>query len=276
MVDVPAGPKLRKSPDAGAAAIPAEPGLCDDYDSRRLSDRFTSVAEIGNRPIWDEPRWPHMRIPDVMRIRGRLRGLIVVGPLILAACGTAKASDQSNAAQPQPAKSAMPSMDMNMHGDMPEMSMPGKSSPAAAAEGTPSTTSQMVCSTEIRKDVATLLGMPALPHVVSSWKDHRYTCTYHLANGPLQISVQELASKSAAVAYLNTIRAKYADAHRLTGVASFGLPGFQAASGAVAFAKDDKTLLVDPTALPTTVGQGGRSEFGYTVASDIIGCWNGD
>ena len=219
-----------------------------------------------------------------MRSRRRLRGLIVVAPLLLAACGTAKASDPSTAAgQPQPAKSAMPSMDMpgmdmkgNMQEDMAGMSMPGMPTTTPAGQGTPSATSQLVCSTEIRKDVATLMSMPALPHVVSSWANHRYTCTYHLANGPLEVSVQELGTKSAAVAYLNDVRGKYADVHTLTGVASFGLPGFQAGNGAVAFAKDDTTLLVDPSALPATVGHGTRSEFGYSVASDIIGCWNGD
>jgi hypothetical protein len=210
-----------------------------------------------------------------MRTRRRLRGLSVVAPLVLAACGTAKASDSSDATKPQPAaNSAMPGMDMQ--GDMSRMSMPATPSTSPADQGTPSATALMVCSTEIRKDVATLMSMPSLPHVVSSWANHRYTCTYHLASGPLQISVQELASKSAAVAALNGIRKKYGDAQTLTGVASFGLSGFQAGNGAVAFAKDDKTLLVDPSALPATVGHGSRTEFGYTVASDIIGCWNGD
>jgi hypothetical protein len=165
---------------------------------------------------------------------------------------------------------------MDMSGDMSGMGMPGMSQPAQAGQGTPSVTSQMVCNKEIRQDVATLLALPALPHVVSSWANQRYSCTYHLPVGALSISVQESANKSAALAYFNGVRARTANAKTLSGVASFGLPAFQGSAGSVAFVKDSMTLLVDPSALPDAVGRSSRSEFAYTVASDILGCWNGD
>jgi hypothetical protein len=165
----------------------------------------------------------------------------------------------------------MPGMEMD--GDMAGMKM---SAAPSADSSTPSATSQMVCSKEIRQDVATLLSLPALPHVVSSWADHRYACTYHLPVGALSISVQESTSPAAARAYFNRVRAHTTHSTALSGVASFGLPAFSAADGTVAFVKDDFTLLVDPTALPATVGRSSRAEFAYTVASDILGCWNGD
>ncbi len=197
------------------------------------------------------------------------RWLIALPALLLAGCGAAQASDSAGTV-----KGAQPTMSaemqgMNMHGDMPGMNMP------SADSGTPSATSQMVCSAEIRRDVATLLSLPALPHVVPSWRDHRYTCTYHLPVGALDISVTEASSKTAAVSYFDALRTARAG-KTLTGVASFGLPGFSAADGTVAFVKDTSMLVVDPTGLPNKVGRSTRSEFAYTVASDILGCWNGD
>jgi hypothetical protein len=211
-----------------------------------------------------------------MSRRGHYKWLIALPPLLMAACGTAQATDPPGATTHQPAatSSAMPGMDV--HGDMPGRNMPGRSSPSQAGQGTPSATSQMVCSTEIRQDVATLLALPALPHVASSWTNHRYTCTYHLPTGALSISVQESANRDSALAYFTGVRARSAGAETLTGVASFGLPAFQAADGTAGFVKDNMTLLVDPSALPSTVGRSSRTEFAYTVASDILGCWNGD
>jgi hypothetical protein len=42
--------------------------------------------------------------------------------------------------------------------------------------------------------------------------------------------------------------------------------------------KDDKTLQVDTTGPPARIGQHDQTpaDLAYEVASDILGCWNGD
>jgi hypothetical protein len=122
-----------------------------------------------------------------------------------------------------------------------------------------------------------LLGLQEPPHSVSTWKDHVYTCTYHLAEGPLVLSVTESGTDAAAHSYFALFKKRVGTTHTLKGLESLGLPAFETSDGTVAFVKDTMTLHVDATALPALVGakHATRSDLAYTLATDVLGCWNG-
>ena len=153
----------------------------------------------------------------------------------------------------------------------------GRYSPAASPGG-PSASALMVCSSEIKKDVATVLGLPSTPATTSTWTDHLYTCTYHLASGTLVLSVKESADTPSANAYFTALQQHLGTTTPLTGAQGLGNPGYQSPSGAVVILKDDKTLHVDATALPPASGASNlsRADVAYEIATDVIGCWSGD
>jgi hypothetical protein len=133
----------------------------------------------------------------------------------------------------------------------------------------------MVCGTEIRMDVQTLLGLSSPPPSTSSWSDAHYRCTYHLAEGPLVVEVKEAGSPAGARSAFSDLQQHLGMTQPLHGLDSLGLPALQTRTGIVAFVKDDKTLEVDATGLPARIGHRDRSDLAYTVATDILGCWNG-
>lgn len=134
----------------------------------------------------------------------------------------------------------------------------------------------MVCSTEVRENIAKLLALPTPPRGKATWANHRYTCGYDLAAGHLVLTVQESSSDAAAKRYLTTARASYADTRTITGLESFGLPAFENSTGITGFVKDNFTLVVDASHLTGRLGPHGqsRSGFSYALASDVIACWS--
>jgi hypothetical protein len=62
----------------------------------------------------------------------------------------------------------------------------------------------------------------------------------------------------------------------LSGLLSLGLPSYETRSGSVVFLKDGKTLTVDATGLPNSIGPSSlsRSELAYAVAADVVACWS--
>jgi hypothetical protein len=142
----------------------------------------------------------------------------------------------------------------------------------------PSASSLMICSTETRHNLATLLGASRPPLASSSWANRVYTCTYHLSRGPLVLTVQEAGTPAAGRRYYNALRARLGPSQPLTGAQGLGLPAFETNNGAAVFLKDDKTLQVDASRLPRSVGGAhrSRSDLAYTLATDIMGCWAGD
>jgi len=142
----------------------------------------------------------------------------------------------------------------------------------------PSPATRMVCSAEIHHDVATLLGLPGTPRSSTTWANHVYRCTYHLAQGPLVVSVSEARDVSTARRYFAELRSRLANTHLIHGADALGLPAFEAAAGSVTFLKDASTLQVDATQLPDHVGENsrGRTDLAYTLATDILGCWSGN
>jgi hypothetical protein len=212
-------------------------------------------------------------------IRTRRLALLPALPILLAGCATASA-DSPTAAQPKPSSSTSTATGMSMPPgtsmppgmSMPGMSMPGMTEQAAA----PSESAEMICGAEIRGSVATILGLAKPPAATTTWADNLYTCTYHLANGPLTVSVKESGDVAAAKNYFDALRQRLGTTQPLRGLDSLGLPAFETSNGTVAFVKDDKTLQVDATQLPSEVNEQHRqrADLAYTLATDILGCWN--
>ena len=165
----------------------------------------------------------------------------------------------------------------------PGQTMPGMpSTPAtppaeAIANGdTPSKSAQMICGSETRANVVTLLALTTPPAAKATWADHIYTCTYQLPVGPLVLSVKESPDVPKARIYFDALRGRLGNTKPLTGMASLGFPAYETTTGTVVFLKDNKTLEVNASALPAHIGPEGSSpaDFAYTIATDVLACWS--
>jgi hypothetical protein len=142
----------------------------------------------------------------------------------------------------------------------------------------PSAISQMVCSTEAQKDMATVLGVKAEVST-PNWVDHRYACTYAYASadppGSFEVSVKELSSWSETYAYFDALAAQLGKVRTLN---SLGQAAFQTTDGSVVVRKDWKVLEIDNTGLPARLGvpPTDKADVAVTVADVILGCWAGD
>jgi len=112
-------------------------------------------------------------------------------------------------------------------------------------------------------------GHPTRP---TAWSGGVYTCTYHLREGPLALSVEVSDSDRTADAFFDARRTEATGAEDIVGL---GERAFRSGTGGVTVVKDDMTLTVDATALPETFADDGqkRSAFAFEVAADIMGCW---
>jgi hypothetical protein len=147
---------------------------------------------------------------------------------------------------------------------------------SSAAE--PSGTATMVCrEDEVRDAVRRTFGLAAQPRRTEKWnpEDRLLTCTYALPGGPLVVTVQDATDAEAGRAWFERLRTQVHDAHRITGMESFGFPAYETDAGDVLFLKDGKTLHVDATGLTATSLPDGydRSDAAYSIASAVIGCW---
>lgn len=189
--------------------------------------------------------------------------LLAAMPLLAAGCAAAQPAAQGSASRMMPPRTSMP----------PGMSMPS-ATPAAA--GGPPASARLVCSAEIRRDVTTILALRRPPPTTSNWSSRRYTCTYQLPTGRLVLSVQESPDLPSARRYFTGVRQRLGAAKALRGMTGLGMPASEG-DGSVVFLKDNKTLQVNATALPPTVGPAGdsRTDLAYTVATDVLACWTG-
>lgn len=202
-------------------------------------------------------------------------GLLATSFVLVAGCGAARstATPATGGATP-----GMPSGMVMAPGEtMPGMTstMPTSSTSDGSVVDAPSASAQLTCSPEIKTDVATILALPADLATTTTWSDHLYTCTYHLPAGPLVLSVKESANVPAAQSYAAAVQQRLGATQPLTGLSGLGNPGYDTAGGIVVVRKDDKTLEVDATGLPATVGHQSRADLAYEVASDVLGCWSG-
>jgi len=138
-----------------------------------------------------------------------------------------------------------------------------------------SESARMVCDPEIRHDIAAILALSAPATVTSTWADDAFTCTYRLRGDALVLSVRQSPDYT-------TARAYFEREHRPAGIGRelFGLgdSAFATAAGSVFVVRHTMTLQVDPTQLPATLAASTASKamVADLIASDIMGCWNGD
>ena len=137
----------------------------------------------------------------------------------------------------------------------------------------------MICTEEEISTAITLtLGLSGRPSKSSSWVEPVFHCTYHLPQGPLNLTVTEFKTVDAAVASFNKLEAQYQ-----RGTTSFqsldrlGVPSFLAGDDLLLSIKTSHILRVDASQLPKTVGPLHRSrrDLSYLVASAILKCWSG-
>jgi hypothetical protein len=133
----------------------------------------------------------------------------------------------------------------------------------------------MICGQETKDDISSILDLTAAPHTDDKWAERDYTCTYHLPDGPLVISVKESPDPAAARKYFDSLQGKLDGATPIKGLANLGFAAAQTDNGSVVFLKDSSTLYVDATQLPSAIGpqKVGRTDFAYQVSTTILACW---
>lgn len=148
------------------------------------------------------------------------------------------------------------------------------SSPATGTDG-PSDAALMVCGDQPMDALTTILDLGSEPHTVRNWADSTFTCTYHLQEGALEISVQEAADKASALTYFDVMQALAKDARPIEGLANLGFPAYETADGSAVFQKDSMILHVDASDLPAALGPDSitRNALAYQLSTTILACW---
>lgn len=150
----------------------------------------------------------------------------------------------------------------------------GSPSQRTAASG-PSEAAKMVCGEQPMDRLTEILDLGQDPHTVDSWADSTFTCTYHLDEGALEISVREAPDKAAALTYFDAMQALAVDAAPIEGLANLGFPAYETADGSAVFQKDNFVLHVDASDLPEAMGPDGisRNALAYQLSTTILACW---
>ena len=150
----------------------------------------------------------------------------------------------------------------------------GTASPGATPAG-PSDAALMVCGDQPMDRLTSILDLESDPHTVSDWADSTFTCTYHLQEGALEISVQEAADPASARKYFDAMQALAKDATPIEGLANLGFPAYETADGSAVFQKDSFVLHVDASDLPDTLGPESisRNALAYQLSTTILACW---
>ena len=209
--------------------------------------RRTGTAEADNGGV----RAPLIRVPT----RGRARLIEpLAAALVLAGCATAPAAEPARSAATTSSDDALAA--------------------AQYARNTPPAAAQMVCSDEIRGEIADALNVDSIPAPQSTWADHVYTCTYTPTIGRLVLSVTVEPSDSAARSRLEALRAQLPGAAAEPGL---GEKAYGAASGTVVSVKDNLVLSVDATGLPDDIGNihESRLDLARVVTGGVFNCWTG-
>lgn len=195
--------------------------------------------------------------------------IALVGTLLLSGCASSRraapsANSGDNAGAPMTAGMRMP--------DGTIMGAATSTTPPVPAASMPSASALMVCSTEIRSDVAKVAALKAAPVATATFVDHLYTCTYTLPMGRFVVSVKDLDSAAATTTYFTDLRHRLGTTTTLAGLAE---GSFGTADGKLALRKDSHVLEVDASGLPAVFGTQSekRADFAYEIASDILGCW---
>jgi hypothetical protein len=192
---------------------------------------------------------------------------LAVASLLLSGCAAAAGSTgrAETASAPPPPSSPAATHSGDQHA---QTQSSGPQSPG------PSEASKMICGQETKDDISSILALKQAPHTMDEWTDSTYTCTFHLAEGSLVISVKESPGPAPAHKYFDALQDKL-EAAPIKGLANLGFPAAQTPDGAVMFLKDSSTLYVNATGLPAAVGpqKVAPTDFAYQVATTILACW---
>jgi hypothetical protein len=194
--------------------------------------------------------------------------------LLLSGCATAAGSVTSPSDLPTtaPAVTSPEAGHADNHGGGHHGGEP--SFPAAKADG-PSEAALMVCGNQPMGRLTAILDLEQAPHTINDWADSTFTCTYHLDDGDLVISVKEAKNQATALTYFDAMQALAKDATPIEGLANLGFPAYETADGSAVFQKDSFVLQVDATDLPETLGPDDitRNALAYQLSTTILACW---
>lgn len=205
-----------------------------------------------------------------MTYRTPLLASLAVSAVLLSGCAAAAGSVGAAQAPSSDASAAAPSAQGGHAGHH------GGGSPSQrTAVSEPSEAAKMVCGDQPMDRLTAILDLDQDPHTVNSWADSTFTCTYHLDEGALDISVREAPDKAAALTYFDAMQALAEDATPIEGLASLGFPAYETADGSAVFQKDSFVLQVDASRLPETLGPDGitRNALAYQLSTTILACW---
>lgn len=199
---------------------------------------------------------------------------LAISALLLSGCAAAAVSPGTVTAPasdtPSPPASAPGHTDSHGGGHHAESSSPR----AAKADG-PSDAALMVCGDQPMDRLTSILALDSDPHTINNWANSTFTCTYHLDEGALDISVQEAATPAAARKYFDARQALAQDATPIQGLANLGFPAYETADGSAVFQKDNFVLQVDASDLPATLGPENitPNALAYQLSTTILACW---
>lgn len=221
-----------------------------------------------------------------MTVATRQLAPLLAGLVLLAGCASAKSAAPGGAASAsqtsmQPGMSTKAGTSMTPGMVMPDGSTMGAatSAPApktsASVAAKPSASALMICSADVRGDLAEVLAMKQIPAGRHTFANGRYTCTYRLADGPLLLSVQDEPDAAATTKYFRTLRDRLGMTAPLDGL---GEGAYGTDDGTVVLRKDNHVLRVDASRMSAVIGRqhAKRNDFAYEVATVILGCWTGD
>jgi hypothetical protein len=218
-----------------------------------------------------------------MTHRAPLLASLALSALLLSGCAAAAgsvgaapapSSDISSPASAPPAAASRAAASPSTQGG--HAGHHGGDSPSqrTAASG-PSEAAKMVCGEQPMDRLTEILDLGQDPHTVDNWADSTFTCTYHLDEGALEISVREAPDKAAALTYFDAMQALAVEAAPIEGLANLGFPAYETADGSAVFQKDSFVLHVDASDLPEAMGPDGisRNALAYQLSTTILACW---
>lgn len=206
-----------------------------------------------------------------MRNRKHVMASLALASLLLSGCAAAAGSTGPATTAAAPPSDAPATAEVQHPGGH----SAAATSPATTSAGGPSEASKMICGQETKDDISSILALKEAPHAVDDWADSTYACTYHLADGPLVISVKESPDPASARKYFDALASRIGTTAPIKGLSNLGFPAYQTKDGSVVFLKDNSTLYVNATRLPAAVGpqKVTPTAFAYQVSTTILACW---
>ncbi len=199
---------------------------------------------------------------------------LALSALLLTGCAAAAGSvtAPSDLSTPAPSAASTGTGPTDSHGGGHHS---GSSSPGATKADGPSEAAKMVCGDQPMDRLTAIMDLKQDAHTINDWADSTFTCTYHLNEGDLVISVKEAKNKATALNYFDAMQALAVDAKPIEGLANLGFPAYETADGSAVFQKDSFVLQVDATDLPETLGPDAitRNALAYQLSTTILACW---